>query len=140
MKSNQRNPKCRKLDHTQTEEDGIILEDGEDLTNEPEEEEVPEEEAIEVGSDNEDSSDHSICRSLLSLSPERTTVLNTLFNAHLESTKTWYQRIPNPKQITRVTSLRTSSPKITSITRLPRLLILYPKTQHRAYKASKLVS
>ena len=37
--SNQRNPKHRKLDHTQTEEDGIILEDGEDLANEPEEEE-----------------------------------------------------------------------------------------------------
>jgi len=37
--SNERNAKCRKLEHTQTEEDGIILEDGEDLANEPEEEE-----------------------------------------------------------------------------------------------------
>ena len=38
-KSNQRNPKYRyrKLDHTQNEEDGIILEEGEDLANEPEE-------------------------------------------------------------------------------------------------------
>ena len=55
--SNQRNPKRRKFDHTQTEEDGIILEDGEDLANEPEEEEEPEEEAMDVGSDNEDQSD-----------------------------------------------------------------------------------
>ena len=55
--SNQRNPKRRKLDHTQTVEDRITLEDGEDLANEPEEEEGPEEEAIEVGSDNEAQSD-----------------------------------------------------------------------------------
>jgi len=33
------------------------LEDGEDLANEPEEEEEPEEEAIDLGSDNEDPSD-----------------------------------------------------------------------------------
>jgi len=45
------------LDHTQTDEDGIILEDGEDLLNEPEEEEAPEKEAIDIGSDNEDPSD-----------------------------------------------------------------------------------
>jgi len=50
-KSNQRNPKCRKLDHTQTEEDGVILEDGEDLANEPEEEKEPEEEVIDLGSE-----------------------------------------------------------------------------------------
>ena len=58
-KSNQRNPKYRyrKLDHTQTEEDGIILEEGEDLANEPEEEEEPDEEATDVGSDREDPSD-----------------------------------------------------------------------------------
>jgi len=54
-KSNQCNPKCRKLDHTQTEEDGIILEEGEDLPNEHEEQ--PEEEAIDLGSDNENPSD-----------------------------------------------------------------------------------
>jgi len=57
-KPNQCNPKCRKLHHTQTEEDGIILEDGEDLANVAEEEEKPEEtKVIEVGSDNEDPSD-----------------------------------------------------------------------------------
>ena len=56
-KSNQRNPKRQKLDHTQTKEDGTILSDGEDLADEPEEEEEPEEEAIDVGSDNEDQSD-----------------------------------------------------------------------------------
>jgi len=42
---------------TQTVENGIILEDSEDFANEPEEEEGPEEEAIAVGSDNEDPSD-----------------------------------------------------------------------------------
>ena len=57
-KSDQRNPKRQKLDHTQTKEDGIILLDGEDLADELEEEEgLEEEEAIDVGSDNEDQSD-----------------------------------------------------------------------------------
>lgn len=55
--SNRRNPKRRKLDPTQTEEDGIILLDGEDLADEPEEEEEPEEEAMDIDSDNEDQSD-----------------------------------------------------------------------------------
>ena len=50
-KSNQHDPKCRKLDHTQTEEDGIILEDGENLANEPEEEKEPEEQVIDLGSE-----------------------------------------------------------------------------------------
>ena len=49
-KSNQCNPKCRKLDHTQTEEDGIVLEDGEDLANGPKEEKEPEE-VIDLGSE-----------------------------------------------------------------------------------------
>jgi len=56
-KSNQRNPKCGKLDHTQIEEDGIILEEGEDLANEPEEEEERGEEAIDLGTETEDISD-----------------------------------------------------------------------------------
>ena len=55
--SNQRNPKRRKLDLTQTKEDVIILSDGGDVADGPEEEEEPEEEAIDVGSDNEDQSD-----------------------------------------------------------------------------------
>ena len=55
-KSNQCNPKCRKLDHTQTEEDGIILEDGEYLENKPKEEYEPKEEVIDLGSDNRDPS------------------------------------------------------------------------------------
>lgn len=49
--SNQYNSKGWKLDHTQTEEDGVILEDSEDLANEPEEEEEFEEEVIDLGSD-----------------------------------------------------------------------------------------
>ena len=54
--SNQCNPKRRNL-ITQTEEDRIILEDGEDLANEPKEEEEPEEEVIDLGSDNGDQPD-----------------------------------------------------------------------------------
>jgi len=56
-KSSKGNPQRRNLDHTQTEEDGTILEDSEDLANEPEEEEQPEEEVRDLGSDNGDQSD-----------------------------------------------------------------------------------
>jgi len=42
---------------TQTEKDRIILEDGEDLANKPEEEEEPEEEVIDLALDNGDQSD-----------------------------------------------------------------------------------
>jgi len=42
---------------TQTAEDGIILEDGEDLASEAEAEEEPEEEVRDLGSDNGDQSD-----------------------------------------------------------------------------------
>ncbi|PWW78986.1 DUF1253-domain-containing protein [Tuber magnatum] len=59
--SNQRNPKRRKLDRTKTKEDGVILLDGEDLADGPEEEEEeeeePEEEVMDVISDDEDQSD-----------------------------------------------------------------------------------
>jgi len=42
---------------TQTDGHGMILEDCEDLANEPEEEKEPEGEVIDLGSDNEDQSD-----------------------------------------------------------------------------------
>ncbi|KAG0136602.1 hypothetical protein HOY82DRAFT_576336 [Tuber indicum] len=54
---NRHNPKRQKLDPTQDQEDGVILLDGKDMADEPEQEGEPEEEMVDVDSDNEDQSD-----------------------------------------------------------------------------------
>jgi len=91
-KSNHRNPKCRKLDHTQTEEDGIILEHGEDLTKEAEKEEEPDEEAIDLGSDNEDPSDPFESH-FPSRSPSRLVSISSPSQGELKDTKLLKSRL-----------------------------------------------
>jgi len=84
-KSSKYNPQRRKLDHPQTEEDGIVLEDGEDLANEPEEEEEPDE-AIDLGSDNEDPSDPFESH-FASRSPSRLASISSPSEGEWEDTK-----------------------------------------------------
>jgi len=82
--STQCNPKRRNL-ITQTEEDRIILEDGQDSANEPEEEE-PEEDVIYLGSDNGDQSD-SFESHFASPSPSRFASISSASQGEWKDTK-----------------------------------------------------